>query len=54
MTRQLRVRSIKKKDVNEEQLALAFLLLAKILHEREQAENQQEVSDDPASSGEAA
>lgn len=52
MTKQLRVRSIKKKDVDEQQLALAFLMLAKILYEREQIEEQNGDQDD--ASGESA
>jgi hypothetical protein len=34
MSKRVRVRSIKRKQVDEDKLALAFLLLAKILHER--------------------
>jgi hypothetical protein len=35
MARPLKVRSIKRKEIDEDKLALAFLMLAKILHERE-------------------
>jgi hypothetical protein len=38
MARQVRVRSIKRKELDEDKLALAFLLLAKIIDEAEQAE----------------
>jgi hypothetical protein len=34
MPKRVRVRSIRRKQVDEDKLALAFLLLAKILHER--------------------
>lgn len=34
MTRRIRVRAIKRREVDEDKLALAFLLLAKTLHEQ--------------------
>ncbi len=34
MARQIRVRAIKRREVDEDKLALAFLMLAKVLHER--------------------
>lgn len=40
MTRQIKVRSIKRKEVDEHKLALAFLMLAKILHEQAQSEDE--------------
>jgi hypothetical protein len=40
MTRQIKVRSIKRKEIDEDKLALAFFMLAKIL--REQAEGRAE------------
>ena len=33
MARNIRVRGIKRKEIDEDKLALAFLLLAKVLHE---------------------
>jgi hypothetical protein len=33
MTRNIRVRGIKRKQIDEDKLALAFLLLAKVIHE---------------------
>jgi hypothetical protein len=36
--RNIRVRGIRRKQIDEDNLALAFLLLAKIIHEQEQAE----------------
>jgi hypothetical protein len=38
MARNIRVRGIKRKQIDEDKLALAFLLLAKVLHEQEEAE----------------
>jgi hypothetical protein len=38
MTRNIRVQGIKRKQIDEDKLALAFLLLAKVLHEQEEAE----------------
>ena len=35
MERNIRVRGIRRKQIDEDKLALAFLLLAKILHEQE-------------------
>jgi hypothetical protein len=37
MERNIRVRGIKRKQIDEDKLALAFLLLAKILHEQDEA-----------------
>ncbi len=37
MARQIRVRSIKRERIDEDKLALAFLMLAKILDEEERA-----------------
>lgn len=36
MARQIRMRATRRKDIDDEKLALAFLLLAKILNEQEQ------------------
>lgn len=33
MARQIRVRAIRRREVDEDKLALAFLLLARVLHE---------------------
>jgi hypothetical protein len=33
MTKQIRVRAIRRREIDEDKLALAFLLLAKVLHE---------------------
>lgn len=38
MARNIRVRGIKRKQIDEDKLALAFLLLAKIIHEQDEAE----------------
>jgi hypothetical protein len=38
MARHIKVRSIKRKQLDEDKLALAFLLLAKILDEAERAD----------------
>ena len=38
MARNIRVRGIRRKEIDEDKLALAFLMLAKILHEQEQAD----------------
>lgn len=35
--RNIRVRGIRRKQIDEDKLALAFLLLAKIIHEQDQA-----------------
>lgn len=35
MARNIRVRGIKRKQIDEDKLALAFLLLAKVIHEQE-------------------
>lgn len=37
MARNIRVRGIKRKQIDEDKLALAFLLLAKVLHEQDEA-----------------
>jgi hypothetical protein len=34
MARNIRVRAIKRREVDEDKLALAFLMLAKVLHEQ--------------------
>ncbi len=34
MTRHIRVRAIKRREVDEDKLALAFLMLARVLHEQ--------------------
>ena len=36
MSRDIQVRSIKRREIDSDKLALAFLMLAKILQEREQ------------------
>jgi hypothetical protein len=36
MERNIRVRGIKRKRIDEDKLALAFLLLAKVLHEQDE------------------
>ena len=38
MARNIKVRGIKRKQIDEDKLALAFLLLAKIIHEQDEAE----------------
>jgi hypothetical protein len=37
MGKQIRVRAIRRREVDEDKLALAFLMLAKVLHEAEPA-----------------
>lgn len=36
MARELRIKGVRRKQIDEDKLALAFLLLAKVLHEQEQ------------------
>lgn len=38
MTRRVHARGVKRSEVDEDQLAVAFLLLAKILHDENQVE----------------
>ena len=47
MTKQIRVRGVRRREVDVDRLAVAFLLLAKILHEQEQ----QQAKDDEAAPG---
>lgn len=51
MSKRIRVKSIKRKQLDEDKLALAFLLLAKILDETERGDDEQP---DSASDKEAA
>ena len=53
MARNIRVRGIRRKEIDEDKLALAFLMLAKILHEQEQsdAEIERTSHDDVAAGG---
>jgi hypothetical protein len=37
MTRQIKVRSVRKRELDEDKLAMAFILLARILVEQQQA-----------------
>lgn len=37
MARNIRIRGIKRKQIDEDKLALAFLLLAKTIHEQDEA-----------------
>ena len=37
MAKEIRVRSVRRREIDEDKLAVAFLLLAKILAEQEQA-----------------
>jgi len=39
MARQLRIRAVRRKEIDEDKLALAFLLLAKTLYEQDEARN---------------
>jgi hypothetical protein len=48
MARQIRVRSIKRKQIDEDKLALAFLMLAKILDEEARAASQTPPADTEA------
>ena len=50
MERQIRIVGIKRKEIDEEKLALAFLMLAKTLHNQHE---QRETSTSDASSNEA-
>ncbi len=52
MGRQVRIKGITRKQIDEDKLALAFLLLAKVLHEQEQHDEPD--SDIAATDGEAA
>jgi hypothetical protein len=38
MARNIRVRAIKRREVDEDKLALAFLMLAKVIHEQERGD----------------
>lgn len=38
MARNIRVRGIKRKQIDEDKLALAFLMLAKVIHDQDEAE----------------
>lgn len=53
MTREVRVRGIRRREIDEDKLALAFLLLAKALHEQRTggAKNNQSNPDEDATSG---
>lgn len=53
MARNIRTRGIRRKEIDEDKLALAFLMLAKILHEQEQADAEVEPTshDDVAAGG---
>lgn len=39
MTRQIRVRGIRRKEIDSAKLAIAFLMLAKILHDQERQDD---------------
>lgn len=54
MGRQVRIKGITRKQIDEDKLALAFLLLAKVLHEQEQEQHDEPDSDIAATDGEAA
>jgi len=45
MGRNIRVRAIKRKEVDEDKLALAFLMLAKVLHEQAAGESRSDESE---------
>jgi hypothetical protein len=45
--RNIRVRGIRRPQIDEDKLALAFLLLAKIIHEQDQVENAARSADAP-------
>jgi len=51
MARSIRVRGIRRREVDEDKLALAFLLLAKVLHEQAEAATPDEALDDEAAAG---
>jgi hypothetical protein len=52
MTRNIRVRGIRRKQIDEDKLALAFLLLAKVLHEQEVTDaDADRTSNDPQAGG---
>lgn len=55
MARQIRVRGIRRREVDEDKLALAFLMLAKVLNEQVATPADKASSDDdPAAGPEAA
>jgi hypothetical protein len=48
MARNIRVRGVRRKEIDEDKLAMALLMLAKILHERDQADGPvEDASTDP-------
>lgn len=44
MERNIRIVGVKRKQIDEEKLALAFLLLAKTLHDQKQAEHKRDTA----------
>lgn len=42
MERQIRIVGVKRKEIDEEKLALAFLLLAKTLHDQKKLDSERE------------
>jgi hypothetical protein len=54
MAREIRIRTVKRKEIDEDKLALAFLLLAKLLCEQDAKEGAQERTSQADSEQEAA
>ncbi len=53
MARSISVRGVRRKEVDEDKLALAFLMLAKVLHEQEHATSEDVTSPPPLADPEA-
>jgi len=53
MTRRVRARGIRRSEVDEDQLAVAFLLLSKILHEQAEVNDDAPLRDETVSDGPA-
>jgi hypothetical protein len=54
MARQIRVRGIRRREVDEDKLALAFLMLAKVLHDEAQPPRPDDSPDEPSAGSEPA
>jgi hypothetical protein len=51
MPKNLRVRTVKRKEIDEDKLALAFFLLAKVLQEQDSGEDQDDETANATASG---
>jgi hypothetical protein len=54
VARQIRVRAVRRREVDEDKLALAFLMLARVLHEQAEPQPDKDKADDDAIEPEAA